>query len=94
MLSITRKCDVDKTEKVRQHETGDAEPYSYMWYVQFEAIPCLPGGVLFTDVCEVYADGDELGYIIAHFKHVPYKAGKRSMVWRGEMAQFIYENLL
>lgn len=91
MLSITRKCDVDKIKSGRG--SYDEEPYSYTWYVQHENTPCLVGGEKFTDVCEVYADGHELQHIITNFKNLPICTDKRVNVWRGELAQFIYENL-
>lgn len=37
------------------------------------------------------ADGDELEFIIARFKNIPYCFG--ICTWRGDMAQFIYDNL-
>lgn len=37
------------------------------------------------------ADGDELEIIINHFKNIPHSYG--ICTWRGELAQFIYDNL-
>lgn len=37
------------------------------------------------------ANGDELKHIIRNFGNLPYT--KEECIWRGEMAQFIYDNL-
>jgi len=42
---------------------------------------------------EVQADMDELDAIKAQFSNLPTPHGKSVVSWKGEMAQFIYDNL-
>lgn len=42
-------------------------------------------------ICVLTAEGRALKQIANRFTNVPYSIGK--CVWRGEMAQFIYDNL-
>lgn len=44
------------------------------------------------DIEIVQADGDELQYIKENFAHIPIGPAVVAK-WRGEMAQFIFENL-
>ena len=55
---------------------------------------CLPTyqGKKFTDVIELDASGDELDYIRNHFSGVPV-THNNYCVWKGMIAQFIYDNL-
>lgn len=39
------------------------------------------------------ADGDEKRLIAARFTNLPITIGDQPCTWRGEMAQFIFENL-
>lgn len=42
---------------------------------------------------EVQADGDELFYIATNFRHLPVATHKAVVVWKGELARLIYDNL-
>ena len=41
----------------------------------------------------IYADGDELHAILAHMDGIPRVASNSSMIWTGEIANFIWLNL-
>lgn len=45
-------------------------------------------------VVAVQADGDELLAIIGGCINIPHHPNKRVQMWRGEMAQFIVDNLV
>lgn len=49
---------------------------------------CLP-----EDILSIQADGDELDEIRLRFDHIPLPKHRNSVIWRGEFAQFIWENL-
>ncbi len=60
-------------------------------------------GYEFPDVRSLAADGDELSYIRFRFSSIPisnptiYEGSwfdSKLVIWRGEMAQFIYDNLI
>jgi hypothetical protein len=51
------------------------------------------GDIRDGNVNSVWADGHELDYICANFQNVPFRHDQRVVTWRGEMAQFIVENL-
>lgn len=57
-----------------------------------DAKPCLNDDYL-TDVVDVYANGHELDYVKSHFTGLPMRLGTRAMTWRGDFAQFIYDNI-
>lgn len=44
-------------------------------------------------IIDISADGDELGFIRDTFKNIPDAHTKRVVVWKGEFARFIYDNL-
>jgi len=46
-----------------------------------------------VQVKELRADGDEYAYIATNFKNIPIRYGY-GMIWKGEIAQLIYDNLL
>jgi hypothetical protein len=50
--------------------------------------PLFGGGCM-----EVYATDAELVYIRNNFDHLPFPAGADKVVWKGDFAQFIYDNL-
>ena len=52
-----------------------------------------PGSPYVGKCVEVQADGDELEYILALFRNRPVKSAARILVWKGELAQFIYDNI-
>lgn len=43
-------------------------------------------------VSEIQADGDELEYIQKHFTNLPMANLSRVVRWKGDLAQFIYDN--
>lgn len=44
---------------------------------------------------KIEADGEELLWINTHFRNIPLRLGaNRKMIWTGEMARFILENLV
>ena len=45
-------------------------------------------------VIAVQADGDELEAVINGTSNIPYVANRAVQTWRGEMAQFIVDNLI
>lgn len=44
-------------------------------------------------VLELQADGEELIYIKTHFTNIPFPNRNFPTVWKGDLAQFIYDNL-
>lgn len=54
-----------------------------------------PKPTMFSEVVEVQADGDELGFLISKIINLPHvlPGHKPVQVWRGDMARFIYDNL-
>lgn len=46
------------------------------------------------EVKEIYADGDELSFILQNVEGIPRAKGQRSMRWYGDHARFIVANLL
>jgi len=44
-------------------------------------------------IVAIQANGDELQYIRDHFINIPMLAMKRTAIWKGEFARFIYDNL-
>lgn len=46
-----------------------------------------------NNVIDVQADGDELEYILRHFKGIPRHNSKRVQTWFGDHAKFIVEHL-
>ncbi len=59
-----------------------------IWHIN-ESKPHLLGPCI-----EVQADMDELDAIKAQFSNLPIPHGQRVVTWKGDMAQFIYDNLL
>jgi len=49
--------------------------------------------ILQRDCIEVQADGDELAYLKNEFVNLPYNRRASVQVWKGELAQFIYDNM-
>lgn len=45
-------------------------------------------------VKSVHADGHELDYIKSNFTNLPIVLHRRIVVWTGDLAQFIYDNLI
>jgi hypothetical protein len=41
----------------------------------------------------IEADGDEKRQIAARFTNLPITIGDQPCIWKGEMAQFIYDNM-
>jgi hypothetical protein len=62
---------------------------SVQWYIGDKFKPTIPGAM---QIIRVYADGDELEYIKARFDNIPIVNDTR-IVWKGDTAQFIYDNL-
>ena len=48
---------------------------------------------IWNGIRTVQADGDELEHIQNNFTSIPMRTGKRVVIWHGEMAQFIVDNL-
>lgn len=44
-------------------------------------------------VVEVHATGEELIHIRNQFDNLPFPASATKVVWKGDLAQFIYDNL-
>lgn len=44
-------------------------------------------------ITSLYADGEELESIHTKFKNLPQRRFELPTIWRGELAQFIYDNL-
>jgi len=61
------------------------------WHVQ-SAKPLIPVSQYDSNVFYFMADGDELGYIMLRLRNIPITHGG-ICVWRGDWAQFIYDNL-
>lgn len=94
MMYIVRQSDKDIV-KLRQRNAGgdrNEEAYSYNWHVG-EGRPSQKG-VYFDDVVEVYADGHELESVRRNYKNLPDVSKEiGGVVWRGDLAQFIYDHL-
>lgn len=65
------------------------ERVEYPWHVG-ENKPFFENPVI--KCAEVIADGDELDFIVTHFRNLPVREG-RTVRWRGEFAAFIHDNL-
>jgi hypothetical protein len=61
------------------------------WHINSKKPPYQAKTARGRTVSLLQADGDELEFIISHFKNIPYQ--HHICVWRGDMAQFIYDNL-
>jgi hypothetical protein len=48
---------------------------------------------LFGECTEVWANGEELVFIRNNFDNLPFPAGAKQVVWRGDFARFIHDNL-
>ncbi len=46
-----------------------------------------------TPCTMVQADGDELFYILTNIDGIPNVKTQRVIIWRGDLAAFIYDNL-
>ncbi len=46
-----------------------------------------------NDAAEIQADGDELEKILNQTENFPYHIAKRVQKWRGDLAQFIVDNV-
>lgn len=88
MLTFTRVHDVGESKR------ENVPLIKHKWKLTDSRAPILPDGERYADVCELEANGDELKYIRIYFKNIPDVPSSPTMVWRGSMAQFIYENML
>lgn len=80
----------------------DNEHFNVAWYVgEKSPVKDIP----YDDILEVFADGDELLYIIKNASNIPYLVKEREVpgvystvpiatYWRGENAIFIVRNLI
>ena len=48
---------------------------------------------LFAECTEAYATDEELIFIRNNFDNLPFPAGAKRVVWRGDLASFIHDNL-
>lgn len=46
-----------------------------------------------VQVLDIYADGEELEYIRDYFVGIPMKRRAHGVLWRGEFARFIFDNM-
>lgn len=46
-----------------------------------------------SDIESIAIDSEELEFVRSNFSGIPMNNKKSSITWRGEMAQFIFENL-
>jgi hypothetical protein len=67
-------------------ETG-SDLTDHAWKVN-QPKPLFGGGCV-----EVKASGAELTHIRNQFDNLPFPAGATRVVWKGDLAQFIYDNL-
>lgn len=44
-------------------------------------------------IATIQADGDELEFLETNFYGIPFVSKKNIVTWRGEMAEFIFDNL-
>ena len=65
---------------------GDKSNPEYQWHVGDEKPK------VYDTVIEVQADSDELDFIAVKFQNIPM-AKQAVVTWKGDMAQFIYDNL-
>lgn len=72
-----------------QFDAPHGEKYERTWLIGEST-------ALFSDretVIEIIAGGSELYHIISTFHNLCYPVGKHAVTWKGEMAQFIWDNL-
>jgi hypothetical protein len=81
MLYIMRKAGNGKGES------------AYQWHVNQKS-PTDDRDEPWENVCEIQADGHELDYIRRNLSGLPDKPNAGFLVWKGELAQFIYDNCL
>lgn len=91
MMYIIRQSDKEVAARAIRRTPDPVEPKSYNWHTG-ERRP-LAKEQPFEDVCEVYADGHELEHIRKLHTNLPDVPTARSIVWRGDFAQFIYDHL-
>jgi hypothetical protein len=92
MMYIIRQSDKDIAANAQRHTGRDYECRDYTWHVG-DGRPVIKG-VPFEDVCEVYADGHELADVRKNYKNLPDVSNEcGGVVWRGDLAQFIYDHL-
>lgn len=70
---------------VQQFQIGEMTGLNFLWSLRKELDKRPEFEV------EVYADGDELEFVLSRIKNLPH-AGY-STTWRGEFARFIVDNL-
>lgn len=49
--------------------------------------------LILSPVTEIQVTGDELEHIITNFANLVYPVDSETVVWKGEMAQFIWDHL-
>lgn len=49
--------------------------------------------VMKEDIKTIQADGNELLYLRSRFTNLPFTSHRPVVIWRGEFARFIYDNL-
>ena len=82
VISVKRGPNVSIGPAIRSDE-----PNSHVWMVG-DDIPHLQ-----RDCIEVQADGAELSHLKSCFVNLPYNRRASVQVWKGELAQFIYDNM-
>ncbi len=80
-----------RKEDLLHAEPGEREPHHYSWHVG-DRRPT-KNHYPFEDVTEVYADGDELDWVRQNYSNLPLANHCKGMVWRGDLAQFIYDHM-
>ena len=78
---------------LRQSDGISEDPNQHTWHVGGKK-PRQVDGNCFNDVCEVYADGQELASVRRRCTNIPDIPSSGSMVWKGPFAQFIYDSLV
>ena len=97
MIRIRRTHDIAEArrETLDRQYHGDHRPVESITHTFTirQTIPSLPDGKPYTDVCELCANGEDLNFIVQNFGNIPVRLGASMAMWRGSIAQFIYENL-
>jgi hypothetical protein len=94
MMYIIRQSDKDAAALMSRHSRhGDTvETKNYTWHVGEGRPRNSDQG--FEDICEVYADGHELENVRKNYKNLPDVTNEcGGVVWKGDLAQFIYDHL-
>ena len=68
-------------------------PNYYEWHIGELVRSKIHSEAILGKIISVFADGDELDFILRNWVNIPYMKGARSMIWLGSIAGSIAFNL-